>query len=77
MPSKIATSVPADNDISVKEYIKITKYKNPEIDIKKLWHLKTTSNASNNGSRSRKGTDERIKVPGSPIRYEIQKKIAL
>ena len=31
MPSKIATSVPADNDISVKEYIKIIKYKDPEI----------------------------------------------
>ena len=41
MSSKIATSVPTDNNLSVKDL---------ELEIEEMWHLQTTSNASNNGS---------------------------
>ena len=36
-------SVPTENNISAKEYSKITKYKDLEIDIEKLGHMKTTT----------------------------------
>ena len=36
-------SVPTDNNISVKEYNEISKYKDLEIEIEKNWHLKTTT----------------------------------
>ena len=39
----IDMSVPTDYNISVKEYNKITEYKNLEIEIEKIWHLKTTT----------------------------------
>ena len=32
-----------DNNISVKEYNKISKYENLEIEIEKMWHFKTTT----------------------------------
>ena len=34
--------VPTDNNVSLKEYNKIDKYKDVEIEIEKMWHLKTT-----------------------------------
>ena len=36
-------SVPTDNNISVKEYNKVNKYKDLEIEIDKLWQLKSTT----------------------------------
>ena len=39
----IDMSMPTDNNISVKEYYKISKYKNLKIKIKKMWHFKTTT----------------------------------
>ena len=35
--------VPIDNNITVKEYSKVSKYKNLETEIKKVWHLKITT----------------------------------
>ena len=34
-------TVPTDNNILVKEYNRISKYKNLEIEIEKMWCLKT------------------------------------
>ena len=39
----IDMSVPTDNNISVKEYNKISEYKDEEIEIKEMWNLKTTT----------------------------------
>ena len=39
----IDMSVPTDNNISVKEYNKISKYKHMEIETEKMWHLKITT----------------------------------
>ena len=36
-------SVPTDNHISAKEYNKISKYKDFEIEILKMWHFKITT----------------------------------
>ena len=35
--------VPTDDNISVKIYDKISNYKDLEIEIKKMWHFKTTT----------------------------------
>ena len=35
-------SLPTDSEISVKEYDKISKYKDLEIETEKIWYLKTT-----------------------------------
>ena len=69
-------SVPTDNNISVNEYNKITKYKDLEIEIEKIWHLKTNIMPVTVWTRSmnNKGTDKHInKIPGNPNRYEMQK----
>ena len=34
---------PTDNNISVKEYYEMSKYKDLETEIKKMWHLKITT----------------------------------
>ena len=36
-------SIPTDNNISVKEYNKISQYKDLEIEIEKMWYFKTTT----------------------------------
>ena len=33
-------TVPSDRNLSLKEYEKISKYKDLEIEIQKMWHLK-------------------------------------
>ena len=34
-------SVPSDVNISVKEFEKLSKYKDLEIEIEEMWHMKT------------------------------------
>ena len=36
-------AVPTDNKVSIKEYCKISKYKDLEIKIENIWHLKITT----------------------------------
>ena len=35
--------MPTDDDKSVKEYNKISKFKDTQIEIEKIWHLKITT----------------------------------
>ena len=75
----IDMSVPTDNNISVKEYDKISKFKDLEIEIeKKIWLLKTTTISVIVGALGmiKKGTDSSI--PGSISLYiKQQQKNAL
>ena len=36
-------SVPSDTSLSLKTFEKLSKYKNLEIEVTKMWHLKTTT----------------------------------
>ena len=38
----IDMTVPSDRNLSIKEYEKMSKYKDLEIEIQKMWHLKVT-----------------------------------
>ena len=72
----IGMLVPTDNNISVKEYNKISKYKDLEKEIEKMWHFKTTTVPLIVGALCmiKKGTDKQMnKIPGCPSLYEIQK----
>ena len=40
---QIVLLVPTDNNISVKEYYKISQFKDMENEVEKLYHLKTTT----------------------------------
>ena len=64
-------SVLTDNDKSVKEYDKISKYKDLEIEIEKnMTFLKLTRRGALDIIK--KGTDKPInKIPGNPNLYEI------
>ena len=69
-------SIPTDNNMSVKEYNKISKYKDQEIERENMWHLKTTTVLVIVGALGmiKKGIDKHInKISGSPSLYEIQK----
>ena len=67
-------AVPTDNK-SLKEFNKINKYVNPEIEIEKMWHPETITVLVILGAQGmiKKETQEHInKIPGSPMLYEIQ-----
>ena len=62
-------------NISIKEYNEISKYKDLEIRIENMWHLKTTTVPVVVGALSmiKKGTDKYIsKILASSSLYEIQ-----
>ena len=66
----IDMSVATDDNISVKEYNKISKYKDQEIETEKMWHLKTTIMSVIVGAQGiiKKETDKHLyKIQGSPI----------
>ena len=72
----IDVAVPADNNLAVKEYEKISKYKDLEIEIAKMWHMKTRVIPVVIGALGmiKKGTSDLIKqVPGNLDINEIQK----
>ena len=65
-------SVPTDNNISVKEYNKISKYKHMEIEIEKMRHFNPATVPVIVGALGmiRKGTDKHInKRSGNPSLY--------
>ena len=68
--------VPSDRIIAVKEFDKLSKYKDLEIEIQKMWHLKTTVVPVIVGALGvvKKSLQEHIdKIPGQPLLQEIQK----
>ena len=68
---------PTNKTYKVKEYNKIGEYKDLEIKIEKIWHLKTTTVPVIIGTLSmdKKGRDKHIKkISVSSSLYEIQKK---
>ena len=72
----IDMSVPTDKNISVKVFDKLSKYKDLEIEIQKMWNLKTITVPVVIGALGmiRKGTQDFIdKVPGEHNLQQIQK----
>ena len=73
----INISIPTDNNISVKEYNKISQYKDLEIEIEKMWYFKTTtvSVMVEAQGMSKKETDKHMnKISGCHDLYEIAPK---
>ncbi|XP_047480182.1 uncharacterized protein LOC125032840 [Penaeus chinensis] len=72
----IDMSVPSDRNVSSKVYEKLAKYKDLEIEIEKMWHLKTNTIPVVIGALGliKKGTNQYVeKIPGDPSLQEIQK----
>ena len=72
----IDMTVPADRNVSLKEYEKVSKYKDLAIEIQKMWHLKTTVIPvviGGLGMIKRKSEDHIKKITGNPCLQELQK----
>ena len=72
----IDMTVPSDRKISLKEYEKVSRYKDLEVEIQKMWHLKTTVLPvviGAVGMIKRKSEDHIKKIPGNPCLQELQK----
>ena len=39
----IDVKIPADKNVSIAEFEKLSKYKDLEIEVEKLWHMKTVT----------------------------------
>ena len=69
-------SVPSDNNVAAKVFEKLSRYKDLEIEIEKMWHLKTKTILVVVGALRliKKGTNAFIeKIPGSQSLQEVQK----
>ena len=72
----IDMTVPADHNIAPKEYEKLSKYKDLEIEIGKMWHLDTSTVPVVVGALGalKRGSKEFIdQIPGKPDLSEVQK----
>ena len=72
----IDMSVPADRNISVKEYEKLAKYKDLEIEISRMWQLRTITLPIVVGALGmlKKGSSDFIdQIPGKSNICEVQK----
>ena len=72
----IDMSVPTDKNVSANVFEKLSKYKDLEIEIEKMWQLKTTTIPVVVGALGliKKGTIDYLKkIPGEPSLSEIQK----
>ena len=72
----IDVKIPADKNISVAEFEKLSKYRKLEIEVEKLCHMKTLTIAVVIGALGmiKKGTEKHLeKIPGSPNVAETQK----
>ena len=72
----IDVAVPADKNISFKEFQKLSKYKDLEIEVTKMWKLKTKTILVVTGALGmiKKGTQNLIdQIPGKPPLREMQK----
>ena len=69
-------SVPSDRNISAKAFEKLSKYKDLEIEVQKMWHLKTKTLPVVVGALGliKKGTQDFLdQIPGKPSLQEVQK----
>ena len=72
----IDMSVPIDKNVSAKVFEKLSKYKDLEIEIEKMWHLKTTTILVVMGALGliKKGTIDYLKkIPREASLSKIQK----
>ena len=72
----IDMTVPADRNIAPKEFEKLSKYKDLEIEIQKMWHLDTSTIPVVVGALGllKQGTEDYMeRIPGKPKLFEIQK----
>ena len=68
-------SVPSGSNISAKEFEKLSKYKDLEIEITKMWKMKTTIPVTVGAlGMIKKGTQKYVnEIPGNSSVDEIQK----
>ena len=66
---------PMDINISAKEFEKLSKYKDLQIEVERMWHLKTSIIPILVGALGlvKKGTAKHEKIPGKQNLAEIQK----
>ena len=72
----IDMSVPSDNNVSAKEFEKLSKYKDLEIEVSKMWNVRTTTIPVIIGALGiiKKGTQKHLeKIPGNIPLCELQK----
>ena len=72
----IDMTIPTDRNISVKEFDKLSKYKDLQTEIERMWHLKTTIVPVVVGALGmvKKGIQNHLNaIPGEPNLQEIQK----
>ena len=72
----IDATVPADKNISLEEFQKLSKYKDLEIEVIKMWKLKIKTIPVVIGTlgMTKKGTQNFInQIPGKPSLQEMQK----
>ena len=68
--------IPADKSISVAKFEKLSKYKDLEIEVEKLWHIKTVTIpvVIRTLGMIKKGTKKHLeKIPGSLNLAQMQK----
>ena len=68
--------MPADKNVSVAEFEKLPKYKDLEIKVEKLWHMKTVTIPVVTGALGmiKNGNEKHLEqTPGSPNLSEMQK----
>ena len=68
-------SIPTDQNVAVKEFDKLSKFKDLEIEIGRMWNLKATTIPVIVGALGmiKKGCQKRLdKIPGQPQLQKIQ-----
>ena len=68
--------IPVDKNVSVAEFEKLSKYKDLEMEVEKLWHMKTVTIPVVIGALGmiKKSTEKHLeKIPGSQNLGEMQK----
>ena len=69
-------SIPSDRNVSAKVFEKLSKYKDLEIEVEKMWHLKTKTLPVVIGALGliKKDTDKFLEqIPGNLRLEEVQK----
>ena len=69
-------SVPNDNNVSLKIFEKLSKYKDLEIEVTKMWHLKTLTLPVTIGALgivAKTAPNYVSQIPGAPSLTELQK----